>query len=216
MILGAIVARRQGLHRIIYMAENGQMAIHLPLSGGRIGAFSTHTAHPTVLTRFKAFLSAILGIQIELVNPYVYETKGEVVSRVVKDLPDGLPVATSCWRSARVVKGGINHCGECIPCLIRRIAIESHRIDPTRYRRDLLKEDIKRLDEGDEGRRNFVDIAEFVMRFTKQSNKELLDEFPDLICEDFDANRAIEMYRRFGKEARKVLSGYPQLRAFLA
>lgn len=216
MALGAIVARRTGFSKILYMAENGQMAIHLPLSGGRIGAFSTHTAHPSVLVKMKSFLSSVLGIPIDLINPYIYQTKGEVVARVFKGLPDGLPISTSCWRNARVNSKGINHCGDCVPCLVRRIAIESNGRDTTKYRRDLFAENIGVLGEDDDGRRNFADITEFVVRFSKHSNKELFDEFPDLICGDFDAGQVIDMYQRFGKEARKVLSGYPQLKAFLA
>ncbi len=46
LVIGAIVARRTGFHEMLMIAENGQMAIHLPLTPGRIGAFSTHTAHP--------------------------------------------------------------------------------------------------------------------------------------------------------------------------
>ena len=44
LVLGALAARRAGHIEIVYLAENGQMAIHLPLTQGRIGAFSTHTA----------------------------------------------------------------------------------------------------------------------------------------------------------------------------
>jgi len=216
MTLGAIVARREGIHQIMYMAENGQMAIHLPLSGGRIGAFSTHTAHPYVLSTMAQFLSAALGVSLKLVNPYVYSTKGEVVTHITKTMPSALPISTSCWRSARVSASGVHHCGECVPCLIRRIAIESSGSDLTKYKRNLLSEDIKRLGEDDEGRRNLVDIAEFALRFLNHSDSDLIYEFPDLISEAIDSKSAIDMYRRFAKETRKVFSGYPKLRPFLS
>ena len=55
-----------------------------------------------------------------------------------------LQVANSCWRSARpVLVTDITHCGECIPCFIRRIAIEySISEDPTAYGKDCWGEEI--------------------------------------------------------------------------
>ena len=215
MILGAIVARRSRRHKLIFMAENGQMAIHLPLSAGRIGAFSTNTAHPSILNQMTSFLSAVLGIPLQLVNPYVYETKAKVVARILAGFPEGIPISTSCWRNARVSVDDINHCGGCVPCLIRRIAIAANGEDETKYHRDLLSEDIKALGDDDDGRRNFADLADFVVRFSKLSNLELITEFPELISDYFEADKAIQMYREFSKEAKQVLSGYLHLKPFL-
>lgn len=211
LTLGAIVARRRGRHKLIYMAENGQMAIHLPLSAARIGAFSTSTAHPQVLELMTSFLSSVMGVSLKLENPYVYQTKAQVVERINKSLPDGIALSTSCWRNARLPV----HCGECVPCLIRRIAVEAHATDSTKYARNLFAEDIAALPDDDEGRRNFADIADFVMRFGTLNNQDLVMDFPELISDHFDSTKAIEMYRQFGKEARKVLSGYRHLRPFL-
>ena len=62
LVLGALVARRRGHRQIIFLAENGQLAINLPLSVGRVGANSTHTAHPEVLLLVQKFLREALGI----------------------------------------------------------------------------------------------------------------------------------------------------------
>ena len=61
LILAALVARRLGRRDLLMIAENGQMAIHLPLSTARIGAFSTHTAHPDVLDSMQTILSSALA-----------------------------------------------------------------------------------------------------------------------------------------------------------
>src|SRR5439155_6051211 len=50
LVLSALTARRTGAREIVYVAENGQLAVHLPLTTARIGAFSTHTAHPNFLS----------------------------------------------------------------------------------------------------------------------------------------------------------------------
>src|SRR5262249_56242187 len=74
MTLGALTARRKGYRDVLFLAENGQMAIHLPLTQGRVGAFSTHTAHPDVLVGMQAFLSAALDYPLTISNPYVHKT----------------------------------------------------------------------------------------------------------------------------------------------
>jgi 7-cyano-7-deazaguanine synthase in queuosine biosynthesis len=215
LALGAIVARRTGNYDLVYLAENGQMAIHLPLTTARIGAFSTHTAHPDVLVAMQRFLSAALDVPLRLVNPYVLKTKREVIEIVKQHLPEALPLASSCWRNARL-PAGATHCGECVPCYVRRIAIEYSGSDATRYARDPWIEDIAALRADDIGRRNFADLAEFVVRFGTATTEELTSEFPELISENFDTVGVIAMYRRFADEARAVLGRYPMARSFLS
>ncbi|MDQ2668799.1 MAG: 7-cyano-7-deazaguanine synthase [Gemmatimonadota bacterium] len=215
LVLGAIVARRTGNHNLVYLAENGQMAIHLPLTTARIGAFSTHTAHPDVLMAMERFLSVALSIPLRLINPYVLKTKREVVDVVQRHLPEAIPLASSCWRNAHL-PAGTTHCGACIPCYVRRIAIEYSGPDATRYARDLWAEVIAELPSDDDGRRNFADLAEFIMRFETSTNEELVSEFPELISDSFDAFEVIEMYRRFAGEARAVLGRYPATAPFLS
>jgi hypothetical protein len=103
----------------------------------------------------------------------------------------------------------LNHCGECVPCLVRRIAFEFNSIVLPEYKRDLLSQDISALGENDEGKRNLVDIAEFSHAFLSMSDAELEMMFPDLINPEIDKTSAIAMYRRFSSEARAVLTKYP-------
>lgn len=215
LVLGAIVARRTGKHDLVYLAENGQMAIHLPLTAARIGAFSTHTAHPDVLVAMERFLGTALVVPLRLINPYVLKTKREVIEVVQRLLPEAIPLASSCWRNAHL-PAGATHCGACVPCYVRRIAIEHSGPDTTRYARDLWAEDIAKLSPDDDGRRNFADLAEFVMRFETATNEELISEFPELISDSFDAFEVIQMYRRFAGEARAVLGRYPGPGPFLS
>jgi hypothetical protein len=164
-----------------------------------------------VLAHAQRILTILLGIPIQIVNPYLYLTKTEVVARVVQGLPAGVAISTSCWRNARVSAAGATHCGGGVPCVIRRIAVERNGKDPTKYRRDLFREDFARLDAEDDGRRNLADIADFVARFSENSDAELQDEFTDLISDDFDASKVIKMYRRFSEDARLIFGKYPKL-----
>jgi 7-cyano-7-deazaguanine synthase in queuosine biosynthesis len=217
MVLAAISARKSGFHEIVVIAENGQMAIHLPLTAARIGAFSTHTAHPEVIYEVQKFLSDLLSFPIEIINPFVYLTKAECISGLFKlqSHQNLIPQSVSCWRASRVGHAH-NHCGECVPCLVRRIAIEHNELKIPEYDRDLFREDIAALVDGDTGKRNLVELAEFIARFDSTTPEAaLLVEFPDLINEQVDSSQAISMYRRFAGEARHVLSSYSLLGALL-
>jgi 7-cyano-7-deazaguanine synthase in queuosine biosynthesis len=214
LMLGALAARRHGMYEIVYLAENGQMAIHLPLTQGRIGALSTHTAHPEVLVAMQKLMSKALAVDLKITNPYVYDTKAEVVKRIVETLKPALWLSNSCWRNARLSRG--THCGECIPCFVRKIAIEHHVKDKTEYARDSWSEDLTRAAEDDIARRNIADLGEFVVRFNSMRSDDIIAEWPELISEEMDSTHAISMYRRFAAEAIGVFAKYPKLKPFVS
>jgi hypothetical protein len=58
--------------QLIYIAENGQMAIHLPLTQARIGAFSTHTAHVQNLAEQSGQLESI-GPFLDTAKPRAHD-----------------------------------------------------------------------------------------------------------------------------------------------
>jgi hypothetical protein len=207
LAVAALAARRTGHDELVVIAENGQMAIHLPLSAARIGAFSTHTAHPEFVAQAAQFFTSILDFNCRVTNPFLYQTKAEVVATIIPSDRPALAQSVSCWRGARVPS--FNHCGECVPCLIRRIAFEQNGILLSEYKRDLFAEDIVALGVDDEGKRNVIEIAEFARAFLSFTDADLLLQFPDLISTDFDQGAAIGMYRRFAVEARTVRASRP-------
>lgn len=185
--LAGIIARRAGSNEVVFIAENGPMAIHLPLTAARISAFSTHTAHPEFVDLMAELLTNLLGYTVRITNPFLYLTKSEVVSTVVSSHSGKVPETISCWRTFRVA-GPSNHCGFCIPCLFRRIALESHGLSLSEYRRDLFIEDIGELPADDVGKRNLLELGEFIKNFegdNTQANYELL--FPELVNNHFES-----------------------------
>lgn len=214
LTIAALAARRTGRSKLVMIAENGQMAIHLPLSAARIGAFSTHTAHPEFVSLASEFFTQLLQYSITIENPYLYRTKGEVVEKLVSTHKNAVALSVSCWRGSRLGKS-FNHCGQCIPCLIRRIALERNNLLLAEYERDLLLEDVASLPPTDDGKRNLAELGEFAYAFTTQSDGELMASYPDLINEHLDANAAIAMYRRFASEAGAVFVRYPKVAAFI-
>jgi hypothetical protein len=108
------------------------------------------------------------------------------------------------------------HCGECIPCFVRRIAIEQHCSDESVYVRDAWIDDLTKAAPDDIARRNMADLGEFVLRFKTMTSEEIITEWPELISDVMDAGKVIAMYRRFADEALDVLSHYPKMKAFLS
>lgn len=208
LALAGLVARRQGIHDLVMIAENGQMAIHLPLSAGRISAFSTHTAHPEFVSMMSTILSSILSFSIRIENPFLYMTKGEVIRQIIPKHKDIIEKTVSCWKASRVSQH-YHHCGICIPCLVRRIALESNGVSLKEYQTDLLKTDVAKLDADNDGKRNLVELCEFVNMFHENySLAKLQEKFPELVTESFDASKTVEMYRRFSSEALSVFKHY--------
>jgi 7-cyano-7-deazaguanine synthase in queuosine biosynthesis len=216
--LAAVAARLSGSRRIVVMAENGQFAIHLPLSEARIGSFSTHTAHPKFLLQMQVVLRELYTCDdLDVVNPFVHFTKAEVVRIIPTPLYSAIPSSTSCWRASRVPLSH-THCGVCIPCICRRIALEKNGITVDEYERDLFVENIGLLDPDDLGKRNLVDLCGFISKF-EGSNKmtdedELRTSFPDLLFDDsLVVPDILNMYRRFAAEALNVFTRYPNVMA---
>jgi 7-cyano-7-deazaguanine synthase in queuosine biosynthesis len=206
--VAALAARRSGQSEIVMIAENGQMAIHLPLSAARMGAFSTHTAHPEFVHRVGEYFTELLDFPVRVTNPYLYSTKGEVVKKVVSKYRDAVPLSVSCWMVSWMSPEH-SHCGVCIPCLTRRISLEFNGLYLKEYKRDLLTENIAGLPPEDDGKRNLVELVEFAYLFKTLRDSELEYTYPELINAQIDKAKAISMYRRLADEIEVVLRNYP-------
>lgn len=137
LALGIAVA--EGLHaRQVVVPENGFISLNVPLTPTRIGSFSTRTTHPHLITLVRQILQA-LEIPVEVVLPYRFSTKGEMLRHCADPttLQSALTETISCAHpgAGRFTgeKVANRHCGYCLPCLIRRAAITSIMTDPTPY-----------------------------------------------------------------------------------
>ena len=123
---------------IIYVPENGLISLNIPLDRLRIGAWSTRTTHPFYLARWQDLLGS-LGMAITIENPYRFQTKGEMLSNCANKtfLRQNLHETISCSSvtKARWMGLPLGHCGYCVPCIIRRAAIQiAFGTDSTEYR----------------------------------------------------------------------------------
>jgi hypothetical protein len=70
------------------------------------------------------------------------------------------------------------------------------------------------LNAEDEGKRNLVELAEFVKTIENATNNAVFEDlYPDLSNPHIDIPQAIDMYRRFAREARSVFNQYHNLQA---
>ena len=144
--LGVLAATGLAAPFTLAVPENGFIALNVPLDPLRLGSLSTKTTHPFYLACWDELL-ATLGISGRVENPYAHATKGEMVAacRNVELAQQVLPVSLSCASpaKARWQGRGIEQCGYCLPCLIRRAALESawgRGNDPTPYTLHNLEE----------------------------------------------------------------------------
>lgn len=201
--LAALVAASKGIAEI-HLGENGVMAINCPLTAGRVGGFSTHTAHPGVLRLMERLFSEVFQTPMAITNPLETFTKTEVVARLADQAPE-LPMKThSCWNT-RIAE----HCGTCVPCLVRRFSMISAGVPDRSYTTDVLNVD---LPVGDSRRDNVVDYMVFARKFEQLGDDELLFEFNELnLPPPSDITAAIEMHRRWIRDVLSVARTSAQL-----
>ncbi len=106
----------------IYVPENGFISLNIPLNSGRMGSFSTKTTHPVYLEGIQNIWNEV-GINMNLIMPYQFKTKGEVLAECKNQqlLKELVFQSVSCGKY-RVYK--MQHCGRCVPCLVRRAAFQ--------------------------------------------------------------------------------------------
>lgn len=142
--LGVFAGSGLNMPFTLKIPENGLIAINVPLDPLRLGALSTRTTHPFYIARWNDALQ-VLGVNGCIENPYWNKTKGEMVAECANGplLRQLIPSTISC---SSPTKGrwqglGTQHCGYCLPCLIRRAALVTGLRpdpDPTVYTLDDL------------------------------------------------------------------------------
>ncbi len=140
--LGALAGTGLGDNFTLRIPENGFIALNVPLDPLRLGSNSTRTTHPFYLARWNDLL-AELGVAGRVENPYWRQTKGEMAAACANDeaLRALAPESLSCAHPSSARWLGLQgksteHCGHCLPCLIRRAALNhawGKGVDQTSY-----------------------------------------------------------------------------------
>lgn len=200
--------------KTLKVPENGLIALNVPLDRLRLGALSTRTTHPFYMARWNELLE-MLDVSVKVENPYWDKTKGEMAQQCTgRDLLHQLvPSSLSC---SAPTKGrwqglGSQHCGYCLPCLIRRAALDrgfGRGSDPTVYTiADLAERPLDtRQSEGQQVRSFQLAIARLRAR---PSLAPILIHKPGPLLDENPARQAAlaEVYRRGLSEVGALLQG---------
>ena len=141
LTLGTVIAASTKTNTL-FVPENGLISLNVPLTYGRSGSLSTKTTHPYTISLYNDLLKG-LGINVTVINPFQFKTKGEMLneSKDFEFLKNVSNETMSCSHSTAARwegKPSNKHCGYCLPCLIRRAAFYSNKLDePNRYSSDI-------------------------------------------------------------------------------
>ncbi len=185
----------------VYVCENGILALHVPLAPSRVGSQSTRTAHPRLLSLFARLAAETLGREVKLLNPFVGQTKGELVRDTLRPYhsPETIRKTVSCWEAGRRPRP----CGVCVPCLMRQLAFVYAGVGAEVYEYELLREPARYV--GSAGYRNLVDLLALVRDFAVLSEQQLLWRHPALLTEETPLEVALATYRRYAREVIAAL-----------
>ncbi|OAM09573.1 hypothetical protein A0U43_00305 [Citromicrobium sp. RCC1897] len=125
--MASLVADAASIKSVL-IPENGLIALNVPMEPFRLGSLSTRTAHPFFIECMEE-LASRLGLDIGFANPYRFKTKGQMVAEC-KDIAFLREIAhesMSCSSPAKARWASMppQHCGFCVPCLIRRASLEA-------------------------------------------------------------------------------------------
>lgn len=192
--------------------ENGLIALNVPLDPLRLGSLSTRTTHPFYMARWNELLR-ILGIRGKIENPYWSNTKGEMVAGCgnLPLLRALTPVSLSCaspnkvrWLGGRSTE----HCGYCLPCLIRRASL-NHGLgkrDNTSYTVDIVGKTLDTSQAEGKQARSFQ-FAIDRLRANPQLSKALIHKPGPLTDESPARQRQLaDVYRRGLEEVGVLLA----------
>jgi len=210
--LATVVARIFELDRIKFY-ENGITSFNLPIAEQVIGSKATRTTHPRVLNDFSKLYSLIADADFQVLAPFVWKTKEDVVRYIGnQNCQDLISLSNSCTHTYEKSKAH-THCGRCSQCLERRFAVLGAGLaasDPgDKYAVDLLTGD--RKDGVDRAMAvGYVQRARILGQIT---DAQIFEKFPELhrILPYLDVPRAqaikdsIDLLRRHSSQIGKVL-----------
>lgn len=138
--MGAAVSSALGGKPLI-VAENGLISLNVPLTSSRNGSLSTRTTHPHYMSMFMDLLCS-LGLANDVDLPYRFCTKGEMIknTREPSLLAETARLTMSCSHPEAGRFRGFSpndHCGYCVPCIIRRAAMHAAGLVDASYNVDV-------------------------------------------------------------------------------
>jgi 7-cyano-7-deazaguanine synthase in queuosine biosynthesis len=179
--IGATVAKMLGLDCVRFY-ENGVVSMNLPVCAQVVGSRATRTTHPRTLTCLRKLLTAVASGTFGVENDFIWDTKADVVRRILKAGCGDLIGASISCAHVHEFELAYPHCGVCSQCIDRRlgvVAAAADDYDPAgRYKSDVFTgERPKREDR--------MMVASYVERANKLAKlrdaADLIANYPEVV-----------------------------------
>lgn len=198
----------------IYVPENGVLARFSSLESGWT---TTRTVHPLFVKSMNRILDELFhDYELEITNPFINYTKGEVVNCIANK--EDIFLTRTCphpreLSSKKDATGRPYNCGECVPCLIRLIGLvnSEHDVQPDELLVDknhfvdfdFSTVSAETIAQADQGRQSSLSVfllglnahLSFAYRIQTSTQKELASSNPELLDPDIYG-----LYERFSRE----------------
>lgn len=199
-----------------HVYENGVTGINLRRREDLANGRASRTTHPQAVGRLAEFFSIVADKRVIIHLPFLFLTKADVISKLVRRAPELISSAVSCSRTFQI-EGQATHCGKCFQCVDRRIAIhaaEAGKLDHRGlYAQDVIADEVN----DSEARTTLVDYVRQAISFSEKSVDSFEDEYLAEIAEllDFvsidntDAEKVQalwNLFHRHGTQVRKALT----------
>lgn len=130
-LFGTVVALLEGQKKL-FVYENGYGAINLPFQNSEIGVDHTRSIHPKSLEDMGHFISSLLEIEFNYVNPFILKTKAQMCEGL-ENVSDLIWNTFTCDGPYRL-RDLPRQCGFCSSCILRRISLmNAFNKDSTEY-----------------------------------------------------------------------------------
>jgi 7-cyano-7-deazaguanine synthase in queuosine biosynthesis len=215
--LGATIADMLGQSSVRFY-ENGVISMNLPVCAQVVGGKATRTTHPRVLHDFQALLSKVAQHPFTVENPFIWKTKGEIVSQIVRSgCSDLIGPSISCTHTWEMTKKQ-SHCGTCSQCVDRRfsiIAAGAEEYDPIdQYTVDVFTQSREKNEEIHEDKTLFASYLERANQVDRVTGAtqflakygEVARALPYLNGDPgASVQRCYELYKRHSSEVNTVI-----------
>jgi 7-cyano-7-deazaguanine synthase in queuosine biosynthesis len=213
MSFAAVAAAARGLSDI-YICENGVMSMNVPISDARKGSRSTRHAHPLYLSYFTKLINTLYEREFKVENPFFVWTKGQEVELLKKaNLHTLIRKTVTCWGYPNLTLRykHSNHCGHCLPCIVRRVSLIAAGMD--KHDDQYVVDVFGARDKLSEAQlRNLEDLEYFCQNFQRLENTDLIYRYPELIMIEalnaagptHNVEQIIQVYKKFAAEFTSV------------
>jgi hypothetical protein len=197
--LGTLVAQSVEAGGVRFY-ENGIVSLNLPIAEEALRARASRTTHPQGLHLLSFLCAAVTGRNFIIDNPYLFNTKTEVVESLATHQAAHLIAHTcSCSHSMFQTKTQ-RHCGRCSQCIDRRFATTAANLLAHDSEQDYVSDVFVGPRKDELERAIAVDYTRHGIALDRRSENELATIF------NAELSRAVRHEPRRSEAAQKIIS----------